>query len=271
MPPHPRLNWEFLAVPRGRIAPYERADEPRVPVATTLWLFPPGVVHGWAGESGKTCELIVVHYSTVPEPVAKLALKYGHLEAKLRPADMPHLREIARVLKRHYWTPTVETELLAQRALMDMCLLVLREYSERRGRQSTGGSYSRVIAAEEWLGAHLADNPSVKDAADAVGLSVSQLFRLFAQIRKESPQKVLNRLKIERAMELLGRTNAKLDRVATEAGFTTASNLCRAFKAAKGRSPTAWRRETFIQYKIAPKAASSADPAQHGRRYRPVL
>lgn len=271
MPPHPRLNWEFLAVSRGKIAPYARDGDPCAPVDNTLWLFPPGVVHGWAGEAGKTCELIVIHYSIVPEAVAKLATKHGHLETKLRPRDLARLRRIAAALKRHYWKPTVETDLLAQRALMDMCLLVLRDYQERRRQQVTGGSYSRVVAAEEWLRAHLAENPAVDGAADAVGLSVSQLYRLFTRVRKESPQKVLNRIKIERAMELLGKTNAKLERVALESGFTTASNLCRAFKAAKGRSPTAWRSETFIQYKIAPKSANPADPAEHGRRYRPVL
>ncbi len=271
MPPHPRLNWEFLAVARGRIAPYERDGDRGEPQEAMLWLFPPGVVHGWVGEKGKTCELIIAHYSTVPEAVAKLAMKRGRLATKLLPRDLAGLRRIAAVLKRHYWRPTVETDLQAQRALIDMCLLVLRDYQERRRQEVIGGSYSRVVAAEDWLRTHLSENPAIGGAAEAVGLSVSQLYRIFTRVRKESPQETLNRLKIERAMELLGRSNAKLERVALESGFTTASNLCRAFKAAKGRSPTAWRRETFIQYKIAPKSADPANPAEHGRRYRPVL
>jgi len=103
-----------------------------------------------------------------------------------------------------------------------------------------------------------------------VGVSTSQLNRLFLQIRKESPQRVLNRLKIERAMELLGSTNAKLHSVASESGFSTASNLCRAFKAIKGHSPTKWRQEMFIQYKV-PSESAKANHAEHGRRHRPVM
>lgn len=150
-------------------------------------------------------------------------------------------------------------------------LLITPPTGQRRRRQMTGGTFSRVVAAEEWLRTHLSENPAVDGAAEAVGLSVSQLYRIFTQVRNESPQQVLNRIKIERAMELLGQSNAKLERVAAESGFTTASNLCRAFKAAKGRSPTAWRRETFIQYKIAPKSTDPTDPTEHGRRYRPVM
>lgn len=270
MPAHPRLNWEFLAVVRGKIAPFEKVADRCEPVSDRFWLFPPGVVHGWAGKRGKTCELIVVHYSSVPPAVEQIAVRHGHLETALRPADHARLREIAKILKRHYWQPTVETDLHAQRALMDMCLLAVRDYPERRKRQFTGGSYSRVIAAEDWLISHLPENPSVRGAARAVGLSESQLYRLFTQIRKESPQRVLNRIKIERAMELLGRSNAKLQKVAAECGFSNASNLCRTFKAIKGRSPTAWRRETFIQYKIPGKSVDS-DHTQHGRRLRPAL
>ena len=270
MPPHPRLNWEFLAVMRGKIAPFEESAARCEPVNNRFWLFPPGVVHGWAGTPGKTCELIVVHYSTVPAAVEQIAMKHGHLETELRASDHARLQQIASVLKRHYWQPTVETDLHAQRALMDMCLLALRDYPERRRRQVTGGSYSRVVAAEDWLLSHLSENPSVNDAARAVGLSVSQLYRLFTQIRKESPQRVLNRIKIDRAMELLGKSNAKLEKVADECGFSNASNFCRTFKAMKGRSPTAWRRETFIQYKVPGKSVD-ADHTQHGRRLRPAL
>jgi AraC-like DNA-binding protein len=270
MPPHPRMNWEFLAVTRGKIGPYERERARCVPVGTTLWLFPPGIVHGWASERGETCELIVIHYSSVPESVERLARRHGHLETKLRPSDLEALRKIAHALKRHYWQPTIESELVAERALVDLCLLALRDYPERRGRQVSGGSYQRVVAAEEWLRAHLPENPSIEAAADVVGVSVSQLFRLFSLVRHESPQRVLNRVKIDRAMELLGKSNAKLETVALESGFSSASNLCRAFKALKGRSPTTWRRETFIQYKV-PNASAKADHTQHGYRRRPAL
>lgn len=270
MPAHKRVNWEFLAVMRGKLAPFEQDEAPRVPVSDRFWLFPPGVVHGWAGERGKTCELIVIHFNLVPQALERLTLRHGHLETALEPRDKELLRNIAHKLKRHYWRPTLESDIHTERALMDLSLLVLRECEERRQPMDLGGSLARVTSAEDWLRTHLAENPSISEAAEAVGISVSQLNRLFGRIRKESPQRVLNRLKIERAMELLGSGNAKLHSIAGECGFTTASNLCRAFKTLKGHSPTTWRQEMFIQYRV-PSESAKADHTQHGRRSRPVL
>jgi AraC-like DNA-binding protein len=270
MPAHARLNWEFLAVVRGKVAPFAETPDGAVPVEHRLWLYPPGVVHGWIGEPGKACEIVVIHFSSVPASIERLATTYGLLETPLTPGDREALQRLVRVLKAHYWDPTLESELKAQGALMDLCLMMVRGYEERTSRQISGGSYSRIVAAEEWLRTHLTDPASVASAARHVGLSTSQLYRLFAEVRKESPQDYLNRAKIERAMQLLGQTNAKLEKVAAECGYSTASNLCRAFKAAKGRSPTAWRRETYIQYKVPPKGAEG-DHTRFGERVRPAL
>ena len=270
MPAHKRVNWEFLAIMSGKIAPFERDDAPCLPVGDRFWLFPPGVVHGWRSERGKTCEIIVIHFSTVPQALERIALRHGHLQMKLGLRDKVFLREIASKLKRHYWQPTLESEIHTERALMDLSLLILRDRKELRQRQNTGSSVNKVTTVVEWLREHLAENPSIAEAAQVVGLSTSQLNRLFCRIQKKSPQRVLNRLKIDRAMELLGSTNAKLHSVAGECGFSTASNLCRAFKALKGHSPSVWRQEMFIQYK-PPSKFHKAEPYEHGRRLRPVL
>lgn len=270
MPPHPRLNWEFVAVLKGKLSPYETNPKGAKPLRSHCWLFPPGVVHGWIGERGKTCELMVVHFSSLPPAIEQVAANRGALESKLSPHDLTTLGKMIPPLERHYWSPTVESELRAHRVLVDMCLLLIRDYEERSAPQTSGGNHSRVVKAEEWLRANLTANPSINDAAHQVGLSTSQLCRVFSQIRKETPQDYLNRVKIERAMELLGYTNAKLEQVAVESGFSSASNLCRAFKAARGRSPTDWRTETYIQYRKPPKGADT-DYRQHGVRVRPVL
>ena len=270
MPPHKRLNWEFLAVVRGRIAPYDNDESRPIPVADTFWLYPPGVVHGWAGVPGETCELIVIHYNVVPLALESVALHHGHLHTRLNAADKIQLRALSTNLKRHYWRPTLESEIHTERALMDLSLLILRDHRERQQPKNISGSRNKVVTAEDWLRVHLSENPAVADVARAVGLSVSQLNRLFHRIRQESPQSALNRIKIERAMELLGGSNAKLHSIAADCGFSSASNLCRAFRGQKGHTPTRWREETFIQYKRSTQSAASDDPTSHGQRRRPV-
>jgi len=135
MPAHQRVNWEFLAVMRGKIAPVERDDAAVSPVGDRFWLFPPGVVHGWGGERGKTCEVIVIHFSSVPQALERMALRRGHLETALGPRDKELLREIAGIVKRHYWRPTLESDIHTERALMDLSLLAMRDCKERRQPQ----------------------------------------------------------------------------------------------------------------------------------------
>lgn len=270
LPAHRRVNWEFESVVAGRIAPVAENGMADKPVGETMWLFPPGVSHGWVGERRNVCEVVVFHFSSVPRAIQVLARAHGSLQTRLTAADVKRLRQYARELKRHYWHPALESEIYGQRVLMDLCLMVLRGYDERKQPQMAGGSYNRVIRAEQWISERIGRNPPITDAARHIGISSSQLRRLFQRVRNESPHQVLNRLRLERAMELLGRTNAKLDHVAAECGFTNASDLCRAFKASKGCSPTFWRRETFIQYKI-PGKTSGSDHTQHGRRLREAL
>lgn len=267
MPEHKRVNWEFLAVVRGKLAPGFQSLYHARPVADTLWLFPPGYVHGWVGEPGKKCEVVVIHFHSVPEAVARCAEQYGFLTTRLKATDKRFLLGMGENLKPHYWHPTLESDIHTQRALMDLSLLILRGYSAQRQPLRQGVNASKVVAAENWLRQHLADRPSIAEAARAVGLSSSQLNRLFRQVRKESPQRVLNRLRLDRAMAVMANSGAKLHAVAAECGFSNASNLCRAFREHKGHSPNMWRRETFIQHKNPSKTALK-DHKAHGRRYR---
>ncbi len=267
MPAHKRVNWEFFAVMRGKLAPFSHATDEVAPVADRFWLLPPGYVHGWIGEPRKKSEVIVIHFNSVPNFVAEVVAEHGPISLSLTSADKQFLRTLAKMLKRHYWHPVRESEIHTERAMLDLCVLILRDRAERTQPLHASNSLGKVIAAENWLRDHLANNPSVLEAARGVGLSSSQLNRLFQQVRKRSPQQVLNQLKLDRAMEILGSSNAKLHSVAAESGFSSASNLCRAFKRFKGDSPTTWRQEIYIQYK-KPRENQKAQHQSHGRRYR---
>lgn len=268
MPTHKRVNWEFLAVVRGKLAPFFSMTAPQTKAAAdTLWLFPPHFAHGWVGEPAKKCEVVVIHFHSVPDAVAQCAAEHGYLAVQLTAADKRFLLRLGKNLKTHYWRPTLESDIHTQRALMELSLLILRDYSERRQPLRRGKSASKVAAAENWLRQHLADRPSIAHAARVTGISTSQLHRLFRKVRKESPQGALTRLRLDRAMELMAGSSAKLHAIAAECGFSSASNLCRSFRDFKGYSPTTWRKETFIQHKLPSKAALK-DHTAHGRRYR---
>ena len=85
MPTHKRINWEFCAVVRGQLGPsIENRPTPPL-VRDTLWLFPPGYVHGWVGAPGQTCEVLVLHFSAVPPTVEQAIADHGYIAVRLAP------------------------------------------------------------------------------------------------------------------------------------------------------------------------------------------
>lgn len=267
MPPHVRVNWEFLAVIHGKLAPYFNETDRSRPVADTLWIFPPGYVHGWIGESGRRCEVVVVHFSTVPGALERVVGDHGYLAAGLTGADKRLLVRLGKSLKRHYWRPTLLGEIYCERALMDLSLVLMREAKESRQPNQTGVQLNRILEWEKWLQSHLDKAPSISSAARAVGISPSQLRRIYQRVKKKNPQQVLNKIRFDKAMHLMAESDAKLEKIAAESGFSSATNFCRAFKTYVGKSPTSWRREIYIQYK-KPREAEKSAYGHHGRRYR---
>jgi AraC-like DNA-binding protein len=267
MPPHVRVNWEFLAVVRGKLSPcFKETDKVR-PVADTLWVFPPGCVHGWIGEPRRACEVVVIHFSTVPEALERFVGERGHLVAPLAKPDKRLLVRLSRSLKQHYWQPSLVGDVYCQRALMDLSLILIRGIKESRQTNQAGVHLTRILDWEKWLRLHLGELPSIAKGARAVGISSSQLRRIFQRIKKRNPKQVFDKIRFDKAMHLMAESDAKLEKIAAESGFSSATNFCRAFKAHVGKSPTSWRREIYIQYK-KPRAAEKATHEHHGRRYR---
>lgn len=268
MPPHHRANWEFFAILRGRLAPFVHPTN-RPPLSTsTLWLFPPGEVHGWIGEPGKPSEVVVVHFSSVPAALERVARERGPIEVRLTAADRNFLRRLARQLERHYWQPLRVSDLHIERALIDLSLLALRHDEINQEPAVAGITEKKILEAEQWLKKHLTQPQAIQGVARASGMSPSHLRRLFQRARGATPKEVLQRLRFERAMDLMAQSDLKLAAIAAECGFATAGNFCRAFKAFNGSSPTAWRRQIFMQYR-KPRPGAETDPRSHGRQRRP--
>ena len=129
----------------------------------------------------------------------------------------------------------------------------------------------KVESALSWYTEHLPRAPSVKEVAAAVNISQSHIRRLFWQVRKASPKSVFQETRLERAQEMMNRSASSLEEVARRCGFTSASHLCRDYKAHFGVSPAAWRKKDRAEF-AAPveklPAARVAGPAAPARAQR---
>lgn len=93
----------------------------------------------------------------------------------------------------------------------------------------------------EWARARLDQPLSVRDLARHAGLSTRQLARRMQAELQAAPLDWLLHQRIARAQELLERTDASVEQVATGCGMGTATTLRRHFNRVVGVTPTAYR------------------------------
>ena len=100
-----------------------------------------------------------------------------------------------------------------------------------------------VSSITEKIQANLAQDWSLKQLANTFAMSERTLLRKFKQATGTSPAKWLIQARVQRAGELLERTQAPIEVVANDCGFGTAAKFRQHFKAHLAISPQAYRRQ----------------------------
>lgn len=245
-----RTNWEFYAVTQGRCAVTLRDEEKPVFRERTFWLFAPECPHAWHDDGRRHYHRLVLHFSSVPYPLDEIVrARGGWISRPLDDRAIARLDTIARALEPHFCHPVVASPLHYQRHLMDLALLLLEHDAQAaRPLTLTDVASFRVERALSWYADQLHHRPSVKEVADAIHVSPSHLRRLFREVRGASPKELFRRVRLDKAQDLLGRTNLTLDQIARDCGYTSASHLCRDYKAVHRFTPSTWRRRLIDRF-----------------------
>lgn len=238
-----RPNWEFFAVVKGEIAPVIALSDQPIFTGATFWLFPPGHLHGWKGKPRKRCSIAVFQYDRIPQALELLAQRLGGIALTLKPAEKFRFEALARELLPYAWSDSALKEVLAERVLLDLTLLILQATRADAGQTPKyNEAVVRVQAAEKRFRVELRSNPPLALLAFAAGVSVAHLRRLFWQVRGRSPSAVTHDIRMDAASRLLTDRNQKLETIALECGFGSVSNFCQAFKKMTGLTPGAFRQ-----------------------------
>lgn len=148
-----------------------------------------------------------------------------------------------------------------------LLLACLQEELDPRNPGRAQGSRA-VEAALDTIHQRFAD-PVLRlgDVASAAGLSPAHLCRLFRQERGESPMQLLGRLRLERAAELLTRTQLDIGEIAYAVGFGDRLYFSRAFHRFAGCSPSGYREGGHAKTRRREDAKRVPDysPANIGR------
>jgi AraC family transcriptional regulator len=248
-PPTVRANWEIQAVLDGRLAPvFVRGERPALQ-EKTLWVFTPDNAHGWYAPAEHRFHRVSFHFGAVPQQLEHLVRSHGtYLSRPLSESECVRLKAIAVELEPHFRNPTTLSPLVFQARLLDLAVLILGEHQARQLPTLAELAAFKVESALSWYSGNLCRRPSAAEMAAAVHVSTSHLRRLFRQVHQMSPKEAMQKLRLDRAMELLGQTSMTLDEVAHECGFASASHLCREHIARHGITPTSWRKTVVAPF-----------------------
>lgn len=101
--------------------------------------------------------------------------------------------------------------------------------------------HKRLAMAVAYIRAHLEHKITVVDLAQHASCSVSQLERLFKEVLHISPMQMVQKMRLEWALDLLQNTQEPIVGVAIKCGYTDHSAFTRQFKQFTGLSPSAYR------------------------------
>jgi transcriptional regulator GlxA family with amidase domain len=121
---------------------------------------------------------------------------------------------------------------------------------------ATNTAGDRIRAAARWLQDNCHRAVSVNDAAEACAMSQRTLLRNFQTYIGASPSEYLQRVRLERACQLLAETSLPADKVARRVGLTNGDRLGKLFRRCVGKSP--------IEYRAWMRGNSGANEANGG-------
>lgn len=98
-----------------------------------------------------------------------------------------------------------------------------------------------LLRAIEYIESHFTSDITVEEIADACFISASRLHHIFLSVLDTTPIRYRNRLRIERAAELLRTGDSTLDSIASKTGFNSSTYFRRTFHAYTGLTPTQYR------------------------------
>jgi AraC-like DNA-binding protein len=160
-------------------------------------------------------------------------------------ATDPVMQQLGRAL-----LPVLEDPLQASRLFFDHVALAVHarlavQYGRIDERQPRSGSRLapwQERLAKELLVTDLSEEPSISDVARACGMPESRFVRLFRMTTGMPPYRWVRAFRLEHAKELLFNSPLSLAQIAYDCGFADQSHFTRAFAAATGTTPGAWRR-----------------------------
>ena len=141
-------------------------------------------------------------------------------------------------------SPGLATTAVMEALMKQILVLLLRDHLHELGADSpffAPLADARLIRAVSGIIAHPGRLHSIDSLAAVAGMSRSNFARRFAEVYHRTPGDVVQEVRLRAAARMLGTCELPVKTVAASVGYSSRSHFSRAFKAAYGVDPTAFR------------------------------
>ncbi|MDZ8026176.1 MAG: helix-turn-helix domain-containing protein [Nostoc sp. SerVER01] len=157
----------------------------------------------------------------------------------------PHIESIAMMLLSELKRENLGGRLYIESLANVLAVHLLRQYSAIKPRLAVynGGLPERqLLQVLEYIDAHLHQDIKLADLAKLLGISQFHFSHLFKQAMGIAPYQYLLQQRVERAKQLLKKSDRSIIEIALVCGFNSHSHLSKQFRQLTGITPKAYRQ-----------------------------
>lgn len=195
----------------------------------------------------ETCEAIAVHF--YPEILQKIytdeldniaVRSAGRQMVKIKNDDL--INNFIHGMRFYFQNPSIVDDALVIMKLKEIIHILLKTDRAASIADMLRSFFSpRVHGLRKVVDTHLYSRLSIEELAKLANLSLSSFKREFRRVFNDSPARYLKQRKLERARQLLEKTDRRINEIAFECGFEDFPHFCRTFARHVGLSPGAYR------------------------------
>lgn len=155
--------------------------------------------------------------------------------------DINYVKSLFDRMTNHFGDDNGFSPIIANSTLMELLHHYLSNLCHDDIKLNQKVSSSKIHTLISYMEDHICDKLLVKDFATMMNLHPNYLIRMFNQTFGTSPMEYFNRLKIEKAKELLELNNSSISSIADSLGFSNPYYFSTVFKKQTGYSPRNYR------------------------------
>jgi transcriptional regulator GlxA family with amidase domain len=175
------------------------------------------------------------------EPNARVQHRFrSHLH--LKRMELAHVERIAQEMEEEKKENRTGKEVVLLSRLMDLFVYLSRLYVN--STDTHAGELLRVGKAISALEQDYTRQWTLPELIKITHMSRSTLLRVFRKATGNTPIDYLIRLRVQRAMELIRKTEGSITHIAMETGFNDSNYFARQFRKIVGVSPSTYRNQS---------------------------